>query len=114
MKINEVEQLVNVFALTEKSEQDPDQIKGLAQLTVRAFNLALGEEEARERYEKVKTIVAVMKKLARYDESIGRFLIAKKKMLHYSILEQLSDPNMVSFTLHDCEMLKDLMQRQQW
>lgn len=77
----------------------------VSELAIKAFNCALDEEEPLKRFEMVNQVVNNMKMLAYYDSALAAFLLARKKMTNYSLLQQLSDPSKVSFTLNDCELL---------
>lgn len=110
MKIEAVNELIDKFSqLSQRNKKNNElqmKSKEIGKLAIHAFNSALVCEDPLQRFEMVNTVVSYMKKIAQYDESTARFLIAKKKMTRYALLEQLSDPNMVSFTLQDCEVLR--------
>ncbi|OGT23198.1 MAG: hypothetical protein A3I12_04310 [Gammaproteobacteria bacterium RIFCSPLOWO2_02_FULL_38_11] len=79
--------------------------KQVGNLAIKAFFVALAKEDSQRRFELVDLVVARMQVLSRYNAAIQEFLLAKKKMTNYAVLEGLSDVSTVKFTVSDCDLL---------
>ncbi|GEM_PF-6555366 len=110
MKNIEIHELIDAyhhFVLEESTQTVSNKAKDMMDLAIKAFNSALENEDPLKRVEMVNQVVGYMKLLTRHDAAMTDFLLAKKKMTNYSVLEQLSDPHQVSFTLQDCALLNE-------
>lgn len=106
LKNNEMTHFLETYTqFAARGESDKQAIKQLSEQAVKAFNQALEQEDPLKRFEAVSQVVKYMKLLVRHDSTMAEFLLAKKKMTNYALLERLSDPNQVMFTLQDCALL---------
>ncbi len=107
MKNKMVTEFVDACLLFQKEKQrsDKNDLKKIAKLGVDAFHSALEQLDPLKRFEMINQVVISMKVIAHYDSNVSDFLLAKKKMTNYMVLDQLMDPTKVSFTLQDCALL---------
>ncbi|MBI5447497.1 MAG: hypothetical protein HY939_02065, partial [Gammaproteobacteria bacterium] len=80
-------------------------IKQAGELAIKFFNYALSQEDVVLRFEMVNQAAEEIKILAKYDSKLAGFLLARKKMTNYRLLEDLVDYASVKFTVNDCELL---------